>query len=218
MRKIIRPVAIVLFIIIVGFMLASLFGFLRFYKNATTANEPNLKYEKSFLASSLISPKINDLVIVKVNDTFSKVSRLCGMENDKIEIKNGVLYLNDKNFDEKLNLIHHYLVPKKEYNNIVADENIEVTMPMIQGDSMSVYVSDKNIVHSNAIRIIDSKEKTDSYIEKKFNNKWNKDNFGPIKIPKDKIFLLGDNRDNSEDSRYLGFFNKSDITGVVIKY
>ena len=27
---------------------------------------------------------------------------------------------------------------------------------------------------------------------------------------------MGDNRDNSEDSRYTGFLNKSEIVGVVV--
>ena len=30
-------------------------------------------------------------------------------------------------------------------------------------------------------------------------------NYGPIKIPKDSYFMMGDNRDDSADSRYFGF-------------
>lgn len=37
--------------------------------------------------------------------------------------------------------------------------------------------------------------------------------FGPIRVPQDQYLLLGDNRDNSEDSRYLGFFPRSEIVG-----
>lgn len=42
-----------------------------------------------------------------------------------------------------------------------------------------------------------------------------RDNFGPIDIPSDAIFVMGDNRDNSHDSRFWGFVPKSSITGKV---
>lgn len=38
-------------------------------------------------------------------------------------------------------------------------------------------------------------------------------NFGPVKVPTGQYLLLGDNRDNSEDSRYLGFFPRNEIVG-----
>jgi signal peptidase I len=53
----------------------------------------------------------------------------------------------------------------------------------------------------------------------KWNNKdayWTPDNFGPIKIPTGCYFVLGDNRHNAMDSRYIGFVKKEDIKGVVL--
>ena len=38
-------------------------------------------------------------------------------------------------------------------------------------------------------------------------------NFGPITVPRGQYLLLGDDRDNSMDSRYLGFFPRSEILG-----
>ncbi|PRX47314.1 S26 family signal peptidase [Salegentibacter salegens] len=47
------------------------------------------------------------------------------------------------------------------------------------------------------------------------NHPWSQDQFGPLIIPENKFFALGDNRDVSYDSRYLGLIDKSDITAVL---
>ena len=37
--------------------------------------------------------------------------------------------------------------------------------------------------------------------------------FGPVKVPDGQYLVLGDNRDNSEDSRYIGFIPRDSIYG-----
>lgn len=40
-----------------------------------------------------------------------------------------------------------------------------------------------------------------------------RDNWGPIVVPEGRYFMLGDNRDDSEDSRYWGFVDRAAIKG-----
>jgi signal peptidase I len=40
-----------------------------------------------------------------------------------------------------------------------------------------------------------------------------RDNWGPLIVPQEQFFVLGDNRDNSEDSRYWGFVDRAAIRG-----
>jgi signal peptidase I len=43
-----------------------------------------------------------------------------------------------------------------------------------------------------------------------------RDNFGPVKVPPDSYFVMGDNRDFSYDSRYWGVVKKSAILGEAM--
>jgi signal peptidase I len=46
-----------------------------------------------------------------------------------------------------------------------------------------------------------------------------RDNFGPVTVPPDSYFMMGDNRDRSYDSRFWGFVKLSKIKGLAfIKY
>jgi len=40
-----------------------------------------------------------------------------------------------------------------------------------------------------------------------------REEYGPVNVPTDQYFMMGDNRDNSEDSRYWGFLPKNYVKG-----
>ena len=46
-----------------------------------------------------------------------------------------------------------------------------------------------------------------------FMGDFQRDNYGPVQIPADHFFMMGDNRDNSADSRYWSFLPKSYVVG-----
>lgn len=200
---------------------ARLTGALLYYKVPTSSNEPTIPCGSRVFGSNLLNYKNLDIIIhERATEKHSKeyfIRRLCGMEGEKVQIKDGILYINDLNIDKDLRLKHRYLVDNVGLASLLTDTKItKEEYYKLNEDSIVVELIDDEIKPNyHARRYI--KSEPNSYIVKQFNEPWNDDNFGPIVVPKGHVFLLGDNRNNSYDSRYTGFDPVEKITGVVFK-
>jgi signal peptidase I len=43
-----------------------------------------------------------------------------------------------------------------------------------------------------------------------------RERYGPVTVPADQYFMMGDNRDNSQDSRYWGFLSRDLVKGKAL--
>ena len=85
---------------------------------------------------------------------------------------------------------------------------------IVAGPGQKVEIKDK-ILYVDDKRAIDpSKAKyIDSVILRRRSVANTRDNYGPKIVPEDCYFVMGDNRDSSEDSRYWGFLKRDLIRG-----
>ena len=130
-------------------------------------------------------PQRGDVVIFKPpsNDSIHFIKRIIGLPNDKIQIKLGIVYIND--VPVKRRRVKDF-IDNDKYSNSVIIPRYEETLSNNKKYSILIHSPNSTI------------ENTKVY-----------------NVPEEHFFVMGDNRDESKDSRFsdVGFIPSRNIIG-----
>jgi signal peptidase I len=93
--------------------------------------------------------------------------------------------------------------PKRDFIKRV----IAIGGDVVESKDKSVFVNDKKLTEPHVQHV-------DILVKPRIMDK--RDNFGPVTVPKGMVFVMGDNRDQSYDSRFWGFVDEKQIKGKAM--
>jgi signal peptidase I len=133
-------------------------------------------------------PVRGDVIVFKFpsDPETSFIKRVIGIPGDEIEIRNKKLFLN----------------------------NVELKTNELKNDEMYRGIDDK--FKGTNFKLIEEELENKKHIVQIDRDNFYKANFKKIKIPAGKYFMMGDNRDNSFDSRDWGLISFEHIKGKAV--
>jgi signal peptidase I len=137
-------------------------------------------------------PKRGDVIvfIYPKDESLHYIKRIVAIPGDTIEVKDKVVYLNGK-------AVPHEPVGPEQMQKIIA--NLDES----KYSAGSLEAFQEHFDNGNPIVLTDR-------------NNFTTQNFGPETVPPDHVFVMGDNRDFSNDSRFWGFVPFKNIKGKAV--
>lgn len=127
--------------------------------------------------------------------------------------------MNSVNADEGLELMHQYKTAYRAEQVIIQEATgLENNGFSTAGDTMVLFAAARFVRAQKlrATRYTLASGYTDSFVFRQWNKPWNADHFGPVRVPEGAYFVLGDNRHNAMDSRFIGFVRADEVLGTVV--
>lgn len=134
-------------------------------------------------------PKRGDIIVFKYpkNESIYYIKRVVGVAGDRIEIKNKLVYINNKGMSRKQ----------------VDESRSDAIFKSIDDDKYTTDMIDIYEEHLDQVNHELMLDKTNFMME----------DYGPIIVPANSLFVMGDNRDFSNDSRFWGFVPLRNVKG-----
>jgi signal peptidase I len=137
--------------------------------------------------ATLGQPKHGEIVVFPEPRSGKRyIKRVIGLAGDVVQVKNNKVYLNNQP------------LAYREYSEseLKSFYNIPTSPSRMRNNEHFLKIEENAGGQTHVIQVY-----------------YQDSNFGPVTVPDGKIFVMGDNRDESQDSRYIGFIDSDTLIG-----